>query len=164
MQRKIMSRLGNFHWEHKSRDVKRYGGGCIYCQPHKDSNQQKRTDPTPSEKPERRWEPLATGFVVGLPKMKKGCDAFTIQVYRMAQRVDFIECKSTDTAVDFASSFFSNFFKLHVLLDSIVLNRVSKFTFEFRKRLRELCGVKQKMFSSRHSKTGDASEITNQKI
>ena len=50
---KTMSRLSNFHWKNKSRDVKKYVAGCITCQQYKDSNQKKLTSPTSLEMPGR---------------------------------------------------------------------------------------------------------------
>jgi hypothetical protein len=55
---KTMSRLANFYWRHKSRDVKLYVQGCLKCQQCKDSRQKPLTDPTPLELPERRWDPF----------------------------------------------------------------------------------------------------------
>lgn len=38
---KTLSRLSNFHWRHKARDVKNYGKGWMKCQQLKDSSQKK---------------------------------------------------------------------------------------------------------------------------
>ena len=35
---KTMSRLDNFHWRHKSRDVKNYIDGRVVCQQYRDTN------------------------------------------------------------------------------------------------------------------------------
>lgn len=161
---KTMSRLTNFHWRHKSRDVRNYINGCLKCQQYKDSNQQKMTDPTSLEMPERRWGSLATDFVVHLPKTKEGYDAITTWVDRLTRRVHFIKSRTTDTAVDCANSFFSNIFKHHGLPDSIVSDRDSKLTSAFWKRLMELSGVQLKMSSSRHPQTDGSSEIMNRMI
>lgn len=69
---KTMSRLSNYHWRHKARDVKKYVDGCMRCQQFKDSNQKKLTDPVSLEMPDRRWGSLATDFIVTLPKTKDG--------------------------------------------------------------------------------------------
>ncbi len=161
---KTMSRLSNFHWKNKSRDVKKYVDGCITCQQYKDSNQKKLTSPTSLEMPERRWGSLATDFIVKLPKTKKGYDAITTWVDRLTRRVHFLKSKTTDTAVDVANDFFEHIFKHHGLPDNIVSDRDPKFTSEFWKRLMELSGVKLKMSTSRHPQTDGASEIMNRMI
>ena len=161
---KTMSRLSNFHWRHKARDIKKYVDGCMKCQQYKDSNQKKLTDPMSLELPDRRWGSLATDFIVKLPKTKDGFDAITTWVDRLTRRVHFVKSKTTDTAVDTASSFFSNIFKLHGLPDNIVSDRDAKFTSAFWKELMKICGIQLKMSSSRHPQTDGASEIMNRMV
>ena len=161
---KTLSRLSNFHWRHKTRDVRKYVAGCLKCQQFKDSNQKKLTDPMSLEMPKRRWGSLATDFIVKLPITKDGYDCITTWVDRLTRRVHFVKSKSTDTAVDTAQSFFSNIFKLHGLPDNIVSDRDPKFTSEFWKHLMKLCGVQLKMSSSRHPQTDGASEIMNRMV
>ena len=161
---KTMSRLSNFHWRHKTRDVKMYVAGCLTCQQYKDTNQQKLNDPMSLEMPERRWGSLATDFIVQLPRTKDGYDAITTWVDRLTRRVHFVKSKTTDTATDVADSFFANIFKLHGLPDNIVSDRDPKFTSAFWKRLMELSGIQLKMSSSRHPQTDGASEIMNRMV
>ena len=161
---KTLSRLSNFYWRHKARDVKKYIDGCMKCQQFKDSNQKKLTDPMSLEMPERRWGSLATDFIVKLPKTSDGYDAVTTWVDRLTRRVHFLKSRSTDTAVDAANAFFSNIFKLHGLPDSIVSDRDPKFTSEFWQRLMNLSGIQLKMSSSRHPQTDGASEIMNRMV
>lgn len=161
---KTLSRLKNYHWKHKSRDVKNYIQGCLVCQQKKDYLGKKLTDPTSLEVPERRWGSLASDFIVKLPKTKNGFDSITTYVDRLSRRVHFIPSKDSDTAVDVANAFFSNLFKLHGMPDSIVSDRDPKFTSKFWKRLMELCGVKLKMSSSRHPQTDGSSEIMNRMV
>lgn len=161
---KTMSRLSNFHWRHKTRDVKKYVDGCLRCQQFKDSNQKKLTEPMSLEMPNRRWGSLATDFIVRLPKTKEGHDAITTWVDRLTRRVHFLKCKGTDTAVDTANAFFANIFKLHGLPDNIVSDRDPKFTSEFWKQLMKLSGIQLKMSSSRHPQTDGASEIMNRMV
>ena len=161
---KTLSRLKNFHWKHKGRDVKKYVEGCITCQQKKDYAGRKLTDPTSLEVPERRWGSLATDFIVKLPKTKNGFDSITTYVDRLSRRVHFIPSRESDSAVDVANTFFSNIFRHHGIPDSIVSDRDPKFTSKFWKRLMELCGVKLKMSSSRHPQTDGASEIMNRMV
>ncbi len=55
---KTLSQLKNYHWKHKSRDVKQYVEGCMVCQQKKDYLGKKLSDPTSLEVPERRWGSL----------------------------------------------------------------------------------------------------------
>ena len=161
---KTLLRLKNFHWKHKSRDVKNYVQGCIVRQQKKDYLGRKLTDPMSLEVPTRRWGSVATDFIVKLPKTKNGYDSITTYVDRLSRRVHFIPCKEKDTAVDVANSFFSNLFKHHGFPDNIVSDRDPKFTSRFWKRLMELCGITLKMSSSSHPQTDGASEIMNRMV
>ena len=63
---KTLSRLSNFRWRHKSRDVRKYVQGCMKFQQFKDSNQKKSTDPESLELPKRIWGSISTEFIVEL--------------------------------------------------------------------------------------------------
>jgi hypothetical protein len=161
---KTISRLANFYWRHKSRDVKLYVHGCLKCQQCKDLRQKPLTEPTPLELPERRWGSIATDLITHLPVTKAGYDSITTWVDRLSRRVHFVPSKSKDTAVDCAKNFFRDVFKNHGLPDNIVSDRDSKFTSMFWKTLMELCGITLKMSTSRHPQTDGSSEIMNRMI
>ena len=161
---KTLSRLGNFYWKHKSRDVKKYVQGCTICQQKKDHQGKKFGESTSIEVPQRRWGSIATDFIVALPKTKNGFDCITTYVDRLSRRVHFIPSKDSDTAVDVANSFFKNIFPYHGMPDSIVSDRDPKFKSKFWKRLMELLGVQLKMSTSRHPQTDGSSEIMNRMV
>ena len=158
---KTLSRLGNFYWKHKSRDVKKYVQGCTICQQKKDHQGKKFGESTSLEVPERRWGSIATDFIVALPKTKNGFDCITTYVDRLLRKVHFIPSKDSDIAVHFVNSFFGKMFPYHGMPDSIVSDRDPKFKSKFWKRLMELLGVQLKMSTSRHPKTDGSSEIMN---
>ena len=81
---KMLTRLKNFFWKHKSRDVKKYVQGCLTCQQKKDNREKKLGDPTALEIRDRRWGFLATDFIVALPKTKNGYDCITTWVDRLS--------------------------------------------------------------------------------
>ena len=68
---KTLSRLKNFYWKSKSKDVKSYVQGCLTCQQKKDSREKKLGDPMSLEIPDRRWGSIATDFIVSLPQDEK---------------------------------------------------------------------------------------------
>ncbi len=161
---KTLSRLRNFHRKHNSRDVKNYTQGCLICQQKKDHMGKKLTESTSLEVPHRQWGSIAGDFIVKLPKTKNGYDSITTYVDRLSRRVPFIPSKYSDTAVDVANTFFSNLFKHHGMPDSIVSDRNPKFTSKVWTRLMGLCGVKLKMYSSRHPQTDGACEIMSRTV
>ena len=161
---KTLARLDGFHWKGKTRDVKKYCAGCLICQQNKDGNQKKITDPQPLEIPQRRWGSVSSDFIVSLPRTSRGFDAITTYVDRLSRRVHFLPCKSDDTALDVAKSFFDNIFKLHGLPDELVSDRDPKFTSNFWKNLMKLCGIKTKMSTSHHPQTDGISEVMNRMV
>lgn len=60
---KTMSRLDNYHWRYKSRDVKKYVQSCLVCQKKKNYGERKLTEPTSLEFPERTSGSLATDLL-----------------------------------------------------------------------------------------------------
>ena len=99
-----------------------------------------------------------------LPRTKHGFDSITKWVDRLSHRVHFIPSRVDDTAVDVASSFFGNVFKLHGLPDSIVSDRDPKFTSRFWQHLLSLCGIRSQMSSSHHPQTDGSSEVMNRMV
>ena len=161
---KTLSRLQNYHWKHKTRDVKNYVNGCRICQQMKDHTGKTLTDPQPLQVPTRRWGSLATDFIVSLPATKSGYDAITTWVDRLTRRVHFIPSKTTDTAVDTARNFFHYIFPLHGLPDSIVSDRDPKFTSKFWEHLMEMLNIKLNRPTSYHPQTDGSSEIMNRMV
>lgn len=80
---------------------------------------------------------------------------------RFTRRVHFSKSKTPYTAVNVADALFSNIFKHHGLLDSIVSDIDSKCTSKVWKRLMELSLIQLKMSSRRHPVTNGASEVMN---
>ncbi len=103
---------------------------------------------TSLEVPERQWGSIERGFIVKLPKTKKGYNSIIRYVDRLSRRIHFIPSKDSDTTVDIANSFFSNLFQHHGMPDSMESDKDPKFTSKFKRRMLELCREKLKMSSS----------------
>lgn len=161
---KTLSRLNDFYWKSKTRDVERYCKGCQICQRSKDARVKPFGTPEPLELPSRRWGSIATDFIVGLPPTKKGFDSITTYVDRFSKRVHFIPTSATASSKKVAQDFFDTIFKIHGLPDSIVSDRDPRFTANFWRELMSLCDIKTKMSTSHHPQTDGSSEITNRMI
>lgn len=105
------SRIRNYSWKHRSRDVKNYVQGRMICQRKKRHQGKTFGDPTPLEVSSCRWDLLVQ---VSLPKTKNGFDRITTWVDGLSRRVHLIPSKETDSAVDVAYSFFRNMFPILV--------------------------------------------------
>ena len=161
---KTMNRLEQFHWKHKSRDVRLYCQGCIVCQQQKDGRTKQIGTPQPLKVPQRRWGSVTTDFITHLPKTSRGFDAITTFVDRLSRRVHFAPSRMSDGAVEVARTFMDSVFRLHGLPDEIVSDRDPKFTAKFWRELMKMCGVELKMSSSHHPQTDGLSEVINRML
>lgn len=87
---KTLSRLENYHWRHKGRDVKRYVQGCLTCQQKKKSQWEETDGSNFLGGTRKGWGSLTTDFIAGLLKTKLGYDCITTWVDRISRRVHFI--------------------------------------------------------------------------
>lgn len=122
---KTMSRLINYHWIPKKRDIKNFVSRCFKGQQYKNSGSRTLKTPEPLKVP-KRCGSLTTDFIVGLPNTKDGYDSISTWADRLSSRVHFIKLKGPDKAVSVANSFFKYISKPHGLLDIIVSDPDSK--------------------------------------
>lgn len=117
---KTLSRLSNFHWHRKSRDLENYVKGCFECQIIRNSNTKPLTGPVILELTDRRWRSFSMDLIRGFLKTASAHDLILIFVDRFSTRPHFIPCKSGTVAVDVAYLFHEHVFKLHGLPNYII--------------------------------------------
>jgi hypothetical protein len=67
------------------------------------------------------------GFVLGLPRLKKGRDSIFIVMYWFSKMTHFIYFHKIDIMIDIANIFFRKIVRLHEVLKSIVSDCDVKF-------------------------------------
>jgi hypothetical protein len=95
------------------RDVARYVALCDTCQRVKAEHQQPVGLLQPLQVPEWKWEEIAMGFIVGLPRTQSGYDSIWVIVDRLTMVAHFIPVKTTYSGSQLAELYMSRIVCLH---------------------------------------------------
>jgi hypothetical protein len=101
-------------------------------------------------------------FIIELPTSTRKNDAIMVVVDKLSKSTYFIPVKSTCKAIDIASIFMKEIFRLHGMPKEIVFDRNTKFTSNFWKSL--MVGLETKLLFSTayHPQTDGQTERVNQ--
>jgi hypothetical protein len=156
---KMFSQLrSSYYWPGMRREVIKFLNRCKICQHAK----RKRLNTglyQPLPILGRPWDAISMDFVLGLPKMQRGCDSIFVVVDRFSKMAHFIPCQKTSDATHVANLFFKEVVRLHGLPRSIVSDIDTKFVGHFWRTLWKNMGTDFYFISAYHPQTEGQIEV-----
>ena len=153
----------NYWWPGVMKEVKQYVKGCDQCQRMKNRVEMPAGKLRPNQVPERLWQHISVDFITKLPVLK-GHDSILVICNRFSKMSHFVAMTEKMTAEGLAKLFRDNVWKLHGLLESVILDRGLQFVAGMMKELNKMLGIETKLSTAYHPETDGQTERTNQEL
>ena len=153
----------NYWWPGVTRDVGKYVEGCDLCQRMKNRIEKPAGKLKLSEVPQKMWMHLTVDFIMKL-LVVAGKDAILVVCDSLSKMMHFVAITEGMSAEGLARLFWDNVWKLHGLLESVVLDRGPQFAAELTKELNRMLGIKTKLSMAFHPQTDGQTERMNQEL
>jgi len=153
----------NYWWPGVTRDIGRYVEECDLCQRMKNRMEEPAGKLKLSEVPKKSWSHLTVDFIMKLPVVT-GKDAILIVCDRLSKMTHFVATTEGTIAEGLTRLFWDNVWKLHGLLESVVLDRGPQFAAELTKELNRMLGIRTKLSTTFHPQTNGQTEWINQEL
>ena len=153
----------NYWWPGMTRDVGKYMEGCNLCQRMKNRTEEPAGKLKLSEVPQKMWTHLTVDFITKL-LVVAGKDAILVVCDRLSKMTHFMATTEGTSVEGLVRLFWDNVWKLHGLLESVVLDRGPQFAAELTKELNRMLGIKTKLSTVFHPQTDGQTERMNQEV
>jgi len=102
-----------------------------------------------SKVPEKPWTHLTVDFIMKLPVVA-GKDAILVVCNRLSKMTHFVTTTERTLAEGLARLFRDNMWKLHRLLESVVLDRGPQFVVKLMRELNKMLGIETRLSTAFH--------------
>jgi len=143
--------------------VGRYIEDCNMCQRIKNRVEILAENLKLSNVPEKPWTYLMVEFITKLLLVAKK-DAILVVCNKLSKIMYFVTTIEGTSVEGLARLFRDNVWKLHRLLESIVLDKRLQFAVELTKKLNRILGIKTKLSIAFHPQTDGQIERMNQEL
>ena len=152
-----------YWWPGVTKEVKQYVEGCDQCQRIKNRAEMPAGKLRPNEVLERLWQHISVDFITKL-LVSKGHDLILVVCNRFLKMSHFVATTEKTIVEGLMRLFRDNMWKLHGLLESLILNRGPQFAVGLTKKLNKMLGIETKLSTAYHPQTDGQMERTNQKL
>jgi len=153
----------NYWWPGVTKEVKQYVEGCDQCQRMKNRAEMPVGKLRPNEVLEKPWQYILVDFIMKLP-VSRGHDSILVVCDRFSKMSHFVATTEKTMAEGLAKLFRDNVWKLHGLLESMILDREPQFVAGLMKKLNKILGIETKLSTAYHPETDGQIERTNQEL
>ncbi len=155
-----------YYWSSMRKTIDRYIRNCYICQRSKTSRNKFNELLHSLLILEQWWKNIVMNFVINL-SLSKGKNIILTVICKLTKKRHYISCFTDDekiTAEKTAELMLQWIYRIHDLLDFIVSNRDSQFTFILWKSLCKRLDINLRLFTVYHSQIDDQSERVNQNV
>jgi hypothetical protein len=153
-----------FFWPGMKKDVVDYIVQCMECQKVKDDHRHPAGFLQPLPILENKWEVITMDFITGLPRTNKQHDSIMLVVEKLTKVSHFVHVKTTHTTENIEEIFMKEISRLHGIPRTIVSDRDTKFTSNFRRGLFKGFGTNLKFIKAYHPQEDGQTERVNRII
>jgi len=144
----------NFWWPRVTKEVKWYVERYNACQYNKNCTEQLAEKLMLNSISEKSWMHISVDFITKLP-LAQGYDSILVVVNRLTKMVYFIPTMEKMLAKGLTRLFRNNVWKLHRLLESIILDRGPQFAVGLMWELNRILGIKSKLLTAFYPQTDE---------
>jgi hypothetical protein len=132
------------------KDVAYYIARCMECQKLKDEQRRPMGFLQPLPILERKWEVITIDFITKLPRTTRQHDSIMVVVEKLTKVAHFVPIKMTHTKTNILEIYMREIARLHGIPRTIVSDRDTKFTSNFRKGLSKVFGTNMNFSTKYH--------------
>ena len=145
------------------RDIGKYMKECDLCQRMKNRTEELAGKLKLSKVPKKPWSHIMVDFITKL-LVVAGKNVILVVCDRLSKITHFVATIEETSAEGLARLFRDNIWKLHGLLESVVLGKGPQFAAELTKELNRMLGIKTKLSTTFHPQTDGQTEQMNQEL